>query len=83
VTLCDPEERGLLADIERLIRQRIPVKAGADPREGNGAPRAAAAREPAPYAGPPAPSALAVQAGGAVPGRQPHRYRGARIRPIY
>jgi ATP-dependent RNA helicase RhlE len=76
VTLCDPEERGLLADIERLIRQRIPVKAGADPREGNGAPRAAAAREPAPYAGPP-------PAGGAVAARQPHRYRGARIRPIY
>jgi ATP-dependent RNA helicase RhlE len=76
VTLCDPEERGLLADIERLIRQRIPVKAGADPREGNGVPRATAAREPTPYAGPP-------PASGAVPARQPHRYRGARIRPIY
>jgi ATP-dependent RNA helicase RhlE len=31
ISFCDREERSLLIDIERLIRQRIPVT-GADPR---------------------------------------------------
>jgi ATP-dependent RNA helicase RhlE len=78
VSLCDPEERGLLADVERLIRRRIPVKGGAVPLESarTGEPAGAPAGEPAAGVGAPL-------AGGAGPVRHPRRYRGVRIRPIY
>jgi ATP-dependent RNA helicase RhlE len=80
VTLCDPEERGLLADVERLIRRRIAVTGGADLREGRDAPRADAPQgpEPAAHAG----SSRAASAA-PTPVLHPRRYRGARIRPIY
>ena len=41
ITLCDSEERSLLVDIERLIRQRIPVVPGGEAAEPSGAPRPA------------------------------------------
>jgi ATP-dependent RNA helicase RhlE len=68
VSFCDPEERGLLGDIERLIRRRLPVAGGPDPREASGpvVPRGAESTRP--------PSSMH--------GRGPRRYRGARLRPI-
>ena len=83
ITLCDHEERALLADVERLIRQRIPVKAGADPRQGNDMPRAAAPAPNQPAAHDGAPRSSGNGSGGGGPARNPRRYRGARIRPIY
>ncbi len=68
VSFCDPEERGLLGDIERLIRRRLPVAGGPDPREAAGpvVPRGAESTRPS----------------SSMHGRGPRRYRGARLRPI-
>jgi ATP-dependent RNA helicase RhlE len=82
VSFCDPDERGLLVDIERLIRQRVPVGAGVDPREarsahaqrnGEGGP-SQAPRGPAEASHTPQAS---QNAGGS---RRPRRYRGTRVR---
>jgi ATP-dependent RNA helicase RhlE len=94
VSLCDPEERQLLVDIERLIRRRISVKGGADPREGGTAvrPGAPAAAKPAAYGGPPRAHDRTDQAdrapraprdpGADRSGSFRRRRRAARVRPI-
>ncbi len=66
ISFCDREERSLLADIERLIRQRLPVSGG-DPRP-----------EPRP-AGPPATGAHAPSRGPQRDARYAPRERRARM----
>jgi ATP-dependent RNA helicase RhlE len=77
ISFCDRAERSLLADIERLIRRRLPVI------ERNGAPSpagaSAAVSVPAPAPASPAASPTAETTATAhVPRR--HRYRGSRWR---
>jgi ATP-dependent RNA helicase RhlE len=70
VSFCDHEERALLGDIERLIRRRLPVTGGADPRGVGGPPPPRGAESPR------APAPPAGSAGGQ------RRHRGARLRPL-
>jgi ATP-dependent RNA helicase RhlE len=65
ISFCDPEERGLLADIERFIRKRLPVDGVEPPLPG----------QPPQMAERPAPQALAPGQG-----HGPRRFRGARFR---
>jgi ATP-dependent RNA helicase RhlE len=62
VSFCDPEERGLLADIERLIRCRLTTNPSLSGRPAEGAPRPAVSPE---ELAPPRPA------------RSQSRYRGA------
>jgi ATP-dependent RNA helicase RhlE len=68
VSFCDVDERGLLVDIERFIRQKLPVAGGSDPR----------------YAAPPPrqPGELPAQQPPQGAGASQRRYRGARLRPL-
>jgi ATP-dependent RNA helicase RhlE len=67
IAFCDRDERGLLADIERLIRRRLPVAGAEAPTElSAGSAPAAAVSEPR------APSSPSQSRGG------PRRYRGTR-----
>jgi ATP-dependent RNA helicase RhlE len=62
VTLCGPDERGMLRDIERLIRQKVPV--------GDAALLPAVARTesaPRPASGPSEPTAPAADHRGLAP----------------
>ena len=67
IAFCDRDERGLLADIERLIRRRLPVAGAEAPTE------LSAGSAPAPAVSEPrAPSPPSQSRGG------PRRYRGTR-----
>jgi ATP-dependent RNA helicase RhlE len=68
IAFCDRDERGLLADIERLIRRRLPVSGGGG-----------AAAELAPAALAPAPVVPELRAAPSVESRGgSRRYRGTR-----
>jgi ATP-dependent RNA helicase RhlE len=84
VSFCDPDERGLLTDIERLIRTRLPVAGGGAPPDARSMPQPQRTEGAAP-----APEGAAAgqshggQGGGGQAGqaaRRPRRYRGTRVR---
>jgi ATP-dependent RNA helicase RhlE len=71
IAFCDRDERGLLADIERLIRRRLPVSGGGPTPEIS--PSALAAPSAAPEARIEARPQPRAESGGG-----PRRYRGTR-----